>query len=240
MAWLLKEEWYEVVGQGAPLAARDTFTISYFHALAALEDLLLTALLRLQMNKTSTATNDPSANNRRGLFMQNAPNMSSDSDFVFDQVMACARRAARGGFDVMSTSEKLTAAVLLNRGDWLVEMHYTLADTIRRIGPTWLACIPEAQEHLEIEGVNSRMQSAQDMDAVIHCVRRALGGEMKVMSTSQRLTAALLLNRADWLAEMNYSISGAIHRIGPDWSACIPRVKELLEGNGTIHLEGLV
>ncbi|WP_206630295.1 hypothetical protein, partial [Mesorhizobium sp. M5C.F.Ca.IN.020.32.2.1] len=51
----------------------------------------------------------------------------------------------------LSTGEKLAAALVLNRPDWLAEMNYTLAETIERVGPQWLALIPEAARVLEYE-----------------------------------------------------------------------------------------
>ena len=60
---------------------------------------------------------------------------------------ACA--AAAGGFGVLSTSEKLAAALILNRHDWLVEMDYTMVEAIARIGPEWMALIPDAAKAVE-------------------------------------------------------------------------------------------
>lgn len=45
-----------------------------------------------------------------------------------------------------------------------------------------------------------------------------------VQSTGERVAVALVLNRADWLAEMDYSIGEAIERSGPEWVAFIPQV----------------
>jgi hypothetical protein len=41
------------------------------------------------------------------------------------------------------------------------------------------------------------------------------------LSTGEQLAAALVLNRADWLAEMGYTMPEAIDRIGPEWSALL-------------------
>jgi hypothetical protein len=47
-------------------------------------------------------------------------------------------------------------------------------------------------------------------------------------STGEQLAVALVLNKADWLAEAGYTMAEAIDRIGPTWVANIPRVaKEL-------------
>ncbi|WFU86390.1 hypothetical protein QA644_14805 [Rhizobium sp. CC1099] len=45
----------------------------------------------------------------------------------------------------------MAAALVLNRPDWLAEMNYTLAEAIERVGPQWLALIPEAARVLEYE-----------------------------------------------------------------------------------------
>ncbi|WP_287106912.1 hypothetical protein [Mesorhizobium sp.] len=45
----------------------------------------------------------------------------------------------------------MAAALVLNRPDWLADMHYTLAEAIERVGPQWLALIPEAVRVVEYE-----------------------------------------------------------------------------------------
>jgi hypothetical protein len=45
-----------------------------------------------------------------------------------------------------------------------------------------------------------------------------------VQSTGENLAVALVLNRADWLEEMQYAIAEAIERSGPEWVAMIPQV----------------
>jgi len=52
-----------------------------------------------------------------------------------------------------------------------------------------------------------------------------------VQSTGEKLAVALLLNRADWLAEAQYTIAEAIERSGVEWVAIIPQVtRQLAEG----------
>ena len=53
-----------------------------------------------------------------------------------------------------------------------------------------------------------------------------------VQSTSERVAVALVLNRADWLAEMDYTIAVAIERSGSDWVAIIPQVARQLAEEG--------
>jgi hypothetical protein len=51
-----------------------------------------------------------------------------------------------------------------------------------------------------------------------------------VQSTGEKVAVALVLNRADWLAETDYAIPEAIERSGAEWVAIIPQVaRELAE-----------
>lgn len=49
-----------------------------------------------------------------------------------------------------------------------------------------------------------------------------------VQSTGERVAVALVLNRADWLVEMDYTIAEAIDRSGSEWVAIIPQVARQL------------
>ena len=49
-----------------------------------------------------------------------------------------------------------------------------------------------------------------------------------VQSTGEKVAVALVLNRADWLAEFNYTIAEAIDRAGQEWVAMIPLVARQL------------
>ncbi len=79
--------------------------------------------------------------------------MSNDE---LDHILAKARDARRGGFNVLSTGEKLAAALVLNRADWLAGLDYTMAEAIERVGPAWLALIPEAARILAYEAERER------------------------------------------------------------------------------------
>jgi hypothetical protein len=50
-----------------------------------------------------------------------------------------------------------------------------------------------------------------------------------VQSTGEKVAVALVLNRSDWLAEIDYSIPEAIERSGADWVAVIPQIARQLE-----------
>lgn len=49
-----------------------------------------------------------------------------------------------------------------------------------------------------------------------------------VQSTGEKVAVALVLNRADWLAEYEYTIAEAIDRAGLDWAEVIPQVARQL------------
>ena len=50
----------------------------------------------------------------------------------------------------------------------------------------------------------------------------------RVQSTGEKVAVALTLNRADWLAEIDYTIPEAIERSGAEWVAVIPQVARQL------------
>lgn len=67
-----------------------------------------------------------------------------DDDFVLSQILSKARYArAHCNYDVLSTGEALAAALVLNRSDWLDEMNYTIVEAIERVGPSWMARLPQ-------------------------------------------------------------------------------------------------
>jgi hypothetical protein len=49
-----------------------------------------------------------------------------------------------------------------------------------------------------------------------------------VQSTGEKVAVALVLNRADWLAEIGYTLAEAIERSGVEWVAMIPQVARQL------------
>ncbi|KGR40819.1 hypothetical protein [Xanthomonas vasicola] len=64
-----------------------------------------------------------------------------------------ARAAARmGGPSPLSTGEALTAALVLNRADWLAEMDYTIAEALDRIDPDTVQHLRDAERALRQEG----------------------------------------------------------------------------------------
>ena len=49
-----------------------------------------------------------------------------------------------------------------------------------------------------------------------------------VMSTGEKVAVALVLNRADWLASMDYTLAEAIERTGSEWIAMVPQIAKIL------------
>ncbi|WP_031421335.1 hypothetical protein [Xanthomonas euvesicatoria] len=64
-----------------------------------------------------------------------------------------ARAAARmGGPGPLSTGEALTAALVLNRADWLAAMDYTIAEALDRIDSDTVQHLRDAERALRQEG----------------------------------------------------------------------------------------
>ena len=63
-----------------------------------------------------------------------------------------ARAAARmGGPGPLSTGEALTAALVLNRHDWLADMGYTVAQALDRIDSDTVQHLRDAERVLSLE-----------------------------------------------------------------------------------------
>ena len=86
--------------------------------------------------------------------------MRTPTDYVLEQILDKSRAARDGHFGVLSTGEKLAAALVLNQHDWLAKMDYTMAEAIERVGGQWLARIPEAARLLEHEAELAREAEA--------------------------------------------------------------------------------
>ena len=71
-------------------------------------------------------------------------------------------------------------------------------------------------------------------DAYEHLLRKSRdakrGGHAawSVQSTGEKVAVALVLNRADWLSTIQYTIADAIERSGIEWVAMIPQVARQL------------
>lgn len=73
------------------------------------------------------------------------------TDHVLAQILDKSRAARDGHFGVLSTGEKLTAALVLNKPEWLAKMDYTMAEAVERVGPAWMSRVPEAARVLQHE-----------------------------------------------------------------------------------------
>ena len=65
---------------------------------------------------------------------------------AFGHMTAKCKEADRFGPDLLSTGEALTAALVLNRHAWLLDMGYTIAGALHRIGPNWAQLVPAVAE----------------------------------------------------------------------------------------------
>ncbi|MGN6129384.1 MAG: hypothetical protein ACTHOK_03495 [Nocardioidaceae bacterium] len=73
------------------------------------------------------------------------------NDAELSHLLQKCRDAAAGGWSVQSTGEKLAAALVLNRPDWLASMDYTIPEAIERVGPAWMALVPHVARILRDE-----------------------------------------------------------------------------------------
>jgi hypothetical protein len=72
----------------------------------------------------------------------------------YEHLLRKSRDAKRGGHDawaVQSTGEKVAVALVLNRGDWLEAIQYTIAEAIERSGQEWVSIIPQIARQLAEE-----------------------------------------------------------------------------------------
>lgn len=74
-----------------------------------------------------------------------------DRDNTLKHILRAARMAQAGSFGVLSTGEKLAAALVLNRADWLADMHYTIAEALDRLDTNWVLLIADASKRLQAE-----------------------------------------------------------------------------------------
>jgi len=65
-----------------------------------------------------------------------------------------------------------------------------------------------------------------------HDAKRGGHDAWSVQSGGEKVAVALVLNRADWLAEIDYTIPEAIERSGAEWVTIIPQVARQLAEEG--------
>ena len=73
------------------------------------------------------------------------------------------------------------------------------------------------------------MSQNAELEHIVRKARDAKNGGFGVLSTGEKLAVAFVLNRPDWLAEMNYTLVEAIDRIGWEWMLLIPKAARILE-----------
>ena len=73
------------------------------------------------------------------------------------RMLNIAQEAALHGIGTMSLGEALTAALILNRCDWLRERGYSIAEALERIGPGWTARLHEIEKQFYDEATQARL-----------------------------------------------------------------------------------
>src|SRR5690606_16589460 len=74
------------------------------------------------------------------------------------RMLNIAQEAAQQGIGTMSLGEALTAALILNRCDWLRELGYSIAEALERIGPEWTARLREVERQFYDEAAQARLR----------------------------------------------------------------------------------
>lgn len=74
------------------------------------------------------------------------------------RMLNIAQEAALHGIGTMSLGEALTAALILNRCDWLRERGYSIAEALERIGPEWTARLREVERQFYDEVTQTRLR----------------------------------------------------------------------------------
>jgi len=74
------------------------------------------------------------------------------------RMLAIAQHAVQYGIGAMSLGEALTAALVLNRSDWLHDRGYTIADALERIGPEWAARIAQVARQFQTGATPPRLR----------------------------------------------------------------------------------
>lgn len=76
------------------------------------------------------------------------------------RMLNIAQEAALHGISTMSLGEALTAALILNRCDWLRQHGYSIAQALDRIGPEWTARLREVERQFYDEVTQARLRFA--------------------------------------------------------------------------------
>ncbi|OUM02213.1 hypothetical protein [Variovorax sp. JS1663] len=70
------------------------------------------------------------------------------SDIEYQKLLEKCRGARDEGLSTLSNGERVVAALVLNRPEWLTEMGYTMAEAVDRIGLIKCSMLLEVQRDL--------------------------------------------------------------------------------------------
>ena len=74
------------------------------------------------------------------------------------RMLDIAQQAALSGIGTMSLGEALTAALVLNRSDWLRECGYSIVEALDRIGPDWASRLSEVTRQFHAEASQAQLR----------------------------------------------------------------------------------
>ncbi|WP_237173913.1 hypothetical protein [Paracandidimonas lactea] len=74
------------------------------------------------------------------------------------RMLGITQQAALCGIGAMSLGEALTAALVLNRSDWLRDCGYSIADALDRIGPEWAARLSAVSRQFHDEVTQAQLR----------------------------------------------------------------------------------
>ncbi|GAA4343653.1 hypothetical protein GCM10023165_26290 [Variovorax defluvii] len=74
------------------------------------------------------------------------------TDHEYRELLEKCKGARDEGPDTLSAGERVVAALVLNRPEWLTEMGYTMAEAVDRIGLIKCSMLLEVQRDLGAQG----------------------------------------------------------------------------------------
>jgi len=77
--------------------------------------------------------------------------------------------------------------------------------------------------------------SGLPLDAVLHPCRKARDGKWGVLTTTEKLTVALVINRPDCIAELGFTLAQAIERVGMEQVAVMPTAVQRLAAESPLN-----
>ncbi len=89
-----------------------------------------------------------------------------DESDAYQHILAKSRDAAANGWGVLSEGEKVAAALVLDRPDWLAERRYTLGEAIDRVGVNWCRLIPRVARELAADVARMEPRTARAQEVI--------------------------------------------------------------------------